>query len=119
MHINSLAHACKLLKYNPKTCLPVVSKMPKHLQKHTLAKATLEIIAEASREGVELDFDNADQKKWGGWFWLDKPGFRLFGAYYDFTYADSDGGPRLCFLSKDDFPFKTTIIKENESPLFS
>lgn len=102
MKIASLSQACKLLGYNPKTVLPNVSKMPKHLQKHTIAKSTLEIIAEASREGVELDYDNTDQYKWYPWFWLNKPGFRFYVSTCAFTDAYSTGGPRFCYLSRED-----------------
>lgn len=102
MKIASFQQACKLLKYNPKTVLPIVSKMPRHLQAHTIAKAKLEIITEASREGVELDYDNTDQRKWYGWFLLNKPGFRFLGSDCVFTHSHSVGGPRLCYLSEKD-----------------
>lgn len=101
MKIASFLQACKLLKYNPKTCLPNVSKMPMHLRAHHIARAKLEIIAEASRGGVELDYDS-DQRKWGGWFWLNKRGFRFSDAYFVITLTFSDGGPRLCYLSEED-----------------
>ena len=100
MRIASLAVACKKLGYNIKTCLPDVSKMPKHLQKHTLAKAELDIIHEASWDGVELDYDNPDQKKWGIWVWLNKPGFRLGYVLGDVGLDVSVGGPRLCCLTE-------------------
>lgn len=103
MKIPSLAFACKKLGYSIKTVLPNVSKMPKHLQKHTLARATLEIIHEASWDGVEIDYDNPDQKKWGFWVWLNKPGFRLVAV--DCAFDGSDGGPRLCCLSREDMEY--------------
>ena len=102
MKIASLAVACKKLGYNIKTCLPDVSKMPKHLQKHTLARATLEIITEASWDGVELDYNNNNQRKYYGWFWLDNPGFRLYGVTCAIAYSLSSGGPRLCYLSREE-----------------
>jgi hypothetical protein len=105
MRIPSLAFACKKLGYNIKTVLPNVSKMPKHLQKHTLARATLEIIHEASWDGVEIDYDNPDQKKWGFWVWLNKPGFRLCDVGYGIDCSGSDGGPRLCCLSEGDMRY--------------
>lgn len=102
MKIASFLQACKLLKYNPKTVLPNVSKMPFHLRAHHIARAKLEVIAEAGREGVELDYDNTDQRKWYGWFWLNKPGFRFGDAYFDIASTDTACGPRLCYLSEDD-----------------
>lgn len=102
MKIASFLQACKLLKYNPKTVLPNVSKMPVHLRAHTTAKAKLEIICEASRGGVELDYDNTDQRKWSGWFWLNKPGFRFSAAIYGIASTYSSGGPRLCYLSEEE-----------------
>lgn len=104
MQIPSFLFACKRLKYNPKTAIPDVSKMPKHLQAHTIAKAKLEIIAEASRDGVELDYDS-DQEKWSAWFWLNKPGIRFDDAGCGITGAGSGGGPRLCYLSQEDVEY--------------
>jgi len=101
MKIASFLQACKLLKYNPKTVLPNVSKMPKRLQAHTIAKAKLEIIAEASRAGVELDYDT-DQQKWFGIFLLNKPGFRFGASNCGIANSRSHGGPRLCYLSEED-----------------
>lgn len=105
MKIPSFAFACKKLKYNPKTVLSDVSKKPKHLQKHTIAREKLEIIHEASWDGVEIDYDNSQQQKWGFWAWLNKPGFRLYGVYYDLTLSYAAGGPRLCCLSREDMEY--------------
>lgn len=102
MKIENFLKACKLLKLNSKTCIPNVSKMPKYLQAHTIARAKLEIIAEASRAGVELDYDNYSQYKWFGYFLLNKPGFRFYAVNYDVTFSGSAGGPRLCYLSRED-----------------
>lgn len=105
MKIPSFAFACKKLKYNPKTVLSDVSKKPKHLQKHTIAREKLEIIHEASWDGVEIDYDNREQKKWGFWVWLDKPGFRLDGVAFDFAISLASGGPRLCCLSEEEIRY--------------
>lgn len=105
MRIPTYAFACKKLGYNPKTVLPDVSKMPKHLQKHTIARATLEIIHEASWDGVEIDYDNSSQKKWGIWVWLNEPGFQLNVVYYDIGGSGTVGGPRLCCLSREDMEY--------------
>lgn len=106
MRIPTYAFACKKLGYNPKTALPDVSKMPKHLQKHTIARATLEIIHEASWDGVEQDYDNIEQKKWGIWgVWLNKPGFRLDVVYYGIDFSGTVGGPRLCCPSREDMEY--------------
>jgi hypothetical protein len=102
MKITSFLQACKALNYNPKTILPNVSKMPRRLQAHHIARAKLEVIAEASRGGVELDYDNSEQRKWYGWFWLNKPGFRFDVSDYDITTSGSCGGPRLCYLTEED-----------------
>jgi hypothetical protein len=105
MKIPSFDFACKKLKYNPKTVLSDVSKKPKHLQKHTIAREKLEIIHEASWDGVEIDYDNPEQKKWGFWVWMNKPGFRLDGVGYDFASSFTCGGPRLCCLSEEDMRY--------------
>lgn len=105
MKIPSFSFACKKLGYNPKTALSDVSKKPKHLQKHTIAREKLEIIHEASWDGVEIDYDNLQQEKWGIWVWLNKPGFRFDGVYYDFSFSNTLGGPRLCCLSREDMEY--------------
>lgn len=105
MKIPSFAFACKKLGYNPKTAISDVSKKPKHLQNHTIAREKLEIIHEASWDGVEIDYDNLEQRKWGVWVWLNKPGFRLADVDCDITFSCTDGGPRLCCLSREDMEY--------------
>lgn len=105
MKIPSFAFACKKQGYNPKTVLPDVSKMPAHLQKSKIALSKLEVIHEASWDGVEVDYDNLQQEKWGIWVRLNKTGFRLFAVCFDFTGSYSAGGPRLCCLSREDMEY--------------
>jgi hypothetical protein len=102
MKIPSFTFACKKLGYDPTKSLPDVSKMPKHMQASTVAKAKLDIIYEAARDGVELDYDDINQDKWGIWWWLNKPGFRFYVAFIDYSLATTTGGPRLCVLSRED-----------------
>jgi len=102
MKITSFLQACEILKYNPKTVLPNVSKMPMHLRAHPIARAKLEIIAEASRKGIELDYDDLKQRKWFGLFWMNKPGFRFFGSRCVIPDSFSFGGPRLCYCSEEE-----------------
>lgn len=102
MKITSLQHACKVLKCTLKSRMPDVSKMAKHLQKHTLATAELELIAEASRNGVVLDYDDYSQGKYYNVFLLNKPGFRFGVVFCAVSISSAVGCPRLCFTSDED-----------------
>ncbi len=58
----------------------------------------LDVIAEVLREGVILDWENKDQKKWYAYFYEYKSGagFRFYDTCYDWTFSNSLGGARLC-----------------------
>ena len=56
----------------------------------------LDIIAEALRDGVKLDWSDSGQKKWFPWFEYTPSGFRFDVSAYVGVYASSTGGSRLC-----------------------
>lgn len=65
----------------------------------TVAYTKLKVIIEALNEGWKPDWNNTDEPKYYPWFYMNKPGFRLYDVYAD--YYGSDVGSRLCFQKRD------------------
>lgn len=99
--IKTFQQACKKLGLNPKRCLPGVSRMLKQDQAATLAFARLVIVARALNDGWEPDWNNYNEYKYFPWFWMNKPGFRLFVIDCDLAFTHATGGSRLCFRSRE------------------
>lgn len=60
------------------------------------AREMLDVIAEALRNGIELDFNDSSQKKWRVWFEKRSGvGFVVGFAYCDDTYTGTGCGSRL------------------------
>ena len=61
------------------------------------------VIIPALREGTIPDWNDGDEEKWWGYFYMNDPGFRFGGA--DFGYSDAywTGGSRLCLRSREEF----------------
>lgn len=55
--------------------------------------------------GVEWvpDYENQNQRKWWGWFYLNKPAFRLHAAGYGHSSTSTSGGVRLCLKEQEIF----------------
>ena len=105
--------ACTSRGYDAATVLPDVSKFPVKHQKAITAYAMLVIIAEAINEGKEPDWNDGNEKKWIPWFDMEvdknnPSGFRYGAAGYGGTGANSTGGSRLCFRSKEDCKYAAT-----------
>ncbi|HWK58137.1 MAG TPA: hypothetical protein VNQ80_12395 [Parapedobacter sp.] len=62
----------------------------------------LEYIARAYNEGQTPDWDDNEQRKYWGWFWMDSARGVSFDAYY-YDYSDSYVASRLAFLDLDNF----------------
>jgi hypothetical protein len=61
----------------------------------------LKVIVKAlNPKGWVADWNNSSQPKWGNWFWMNNPGFRFYGTYFDYAAAYATGGSRLCFSEK-------------------
>lgn len=98
--IKTFEGACKALKLNPKTVLPVVKGMPKHHQDALIAHAKLVIIADALNEGWKPDWKNFNEWKYYPWFDLSS-GSGLAYYVYAFDCSTSGVGSRLCFKSPE------------------
>jgi hypothetical protein len=67
-----------------------------------IAYQKLKVIKRAiNPKGWTADWNNSNQRKWSPWFYMDKPGFRFYVAYYDITFTITSCGSRLCFSSEE------------------
>ena len=96
--------ACKKLGIDP-SVVPVVHQLPERFQIFPVVSYRLEVIAEVILDGKKKDYNNSRQGKWGAWFWMNKPGFRVYDAGCDGVDAYVTGGPRLSLLSDEDAEF--------------
>lgn len=69
------------------------------LSKDEIAYRLLKLIVKVLNEGWVPNWNDSSERKWRPYFYLDSPGFRLFVAYYGYTY--SAVGSRLCFKSEE------------------
>lgn len=97
--IISFETACQ--KKGIPTILPDVSSWPATLRRPILALYKLTVIRDAIVGDWIPDWNNQSQKKWGLWFYLDKPGFRFHESGYGIARAAAAGGPRLCFETEE------------------
>lgn len=95
--------SCAKLGVDP-LALPDVSRIREKYQAKTIADYKLMIVRDAITDEREADW-NSSEYKYGGWFWMNKPGFRFCVSYCDVTYAGTTGGSRLCTFSEDDQEF--------------
>lgn len=65
---------------------------------HVVAYKQMVLIARALNEGWVANWDDSSEPKWYAWWYMDKPGFRLYGCLYD--YSASTVGARLVFKSE-------------------
>lgn len=94
--------------YDPAN-LPDVSMLPVIHQKAVVSGYKLFVISEASwkGDGLVIDWNNASQDKWGGWFDMEKSkrnpsGFRVDDTDCDITGTGTTSGSRLCYPSDED-----------------
>ena len=102
--IKTFEGACKVLGHDPVKVLPKVTGFPKAHQKALLATAKLVIINEAlnfqdnGKKKWVPDWDNTSEGKYYPWFWMDSPGFRLYGVNY--TDSTTTVGARLVYRTR-------------------
>lgn len=65
-----------------------------------IAYRKLKMIVRVLNEGWVPDWDNANERKWRPWFWMNKPGFRLSVVNHD-VFSISTVGSRLCLKSEE------------------
>lgn len=102
--IKTFEGACKVLGHDPVKVLPKVTSFPKAHQKALIATAKLIIINEAlnfvdnGKKKWAPDWNNTSEGKYYPWFWMDKPGFRLYGC--DCDYSVTCVGARLVYRTR-------------------
>jgi hypothetical protein len=95
--------SCSKLGVDP-LALPDVSRIREKYHAKTVADYKLMIVRDALTEQREADWDS-DERKYGGWFWMDKPGFRFLASCCGYSGTCATGGSRLCTFSDDDQQF--------------
>jgi hypothetical protein len=96
--------ACKKLCLDPAD-LPDVSRVREKYRASQLAFHKMEVVRDAITDDREADWNDRGEYKYGGWFWMDSPGFRFHGSYYSFAVSYPTGGSRLCTFSEEDQDF--------------
>jgi hypothetical protein len=102
--IKTFEGACKVLGHDPVKVLPKVTGFPKAHQKALIASAKLIIINEAlnfvdnGKKKWVPDWNNTSEGKYYPWFWMDKPGFRLYVCSYDISLTFV--GARLVYRTR-------------------
>lgn len=96
--------SCAKLGLDPNN-LPEVSKVREKYQASQLAFHKLSAIRDAIVEDKEAEWNDEDEYKYGAWFWMDKPGFRLGGIGYRWAASSTGAGSRLCTFTEEDGEF--------------
>lgn len=96
--------SCKKLGIDPQA-LPDVTLIRDKYRPRQTADYKLMIIRDALTDEREADWNDRNEYKYDGWFYLNKPGFRFDGSHCDITYSNSTGGSRLCTFSEEDQEF--------------
>jgi hypothetical protein len=69
------------------------------LSEDEVAYIKLKVIVKALNEGWTPDWNNTNEPKYYPWFYMNKPGFRLYAVPGRYTH--SDVGSRLCFQKRE------------------
>lgn len=96
--------SCEKLGIDPAD-QPDVSRLREKYRPCTIAEYKLCVIRDAITDEKEADWNNRKEYKYGGWFWLNDPGFRLSSVRYVIDGSLTVGGPRLCTFSEGDQEF--------------
>lgn len=96
--------ACTKLDITPDDA-PEVYRVRQKYRNSILAYNKLMVIRDGITGDREADYDNYDEEKWGGWFWMNKPGFRFGDSGYSDSGSRAGGGSRLCTFSRQDEEF--------------
>lgn len=64
-----------------------------------IAYKKLKVVVRALNEGWEPNWNDSNQRKWYPWWYMNQPGFRLYGVFYGYTY--SRVGSRLVFKTEE------------------
>lgn len=113
--IKTFADACKVLKLNPKTCLPDVSGSPVEDQKALTAQAKLFIIVRALNGGWAPNWKDSSEYKYYTW-WDMKNGFVL--SFVNYFCQISGVSSRLCLRSRELAEYAAKTFKKEYKALF-
>jgi hypothetical protein len=84
---------------------PDISRIREKYRPRAIADYKLCIVRDAITDQQEADWDDEEEGKYGGWFWMDSSGFRLFVVRYAYPVTLAGLGSRLCTFSRQDQEF--------------
>ena len=113
--IKTFADACKVVKLDPKKCLPDTSNSAQEDAKALIAQAKLFIITRALNDGWTPNWKDSNEAKYYPW-WDMEAGFVLY--YVDCSYSGTAVGSRLCFKSRELVEFAAKTFKKEYKDLF-
>ena len=96
--------ACKKKGIDP-ALRPAVHELEGKYQAPLTGLYELMVIRDAITENREADWNDAGEEKWGGWFLMNKPGFRFGVSLCVIVYSFTAGGSRLCTFDEEDQEF--------------
>lgn len=97
--IKTFSDACEVLGIDPGTIWHNVDKPDEiAFKKLKVVVTALNFLANDCKGWIP-DYNNSREAKWYPWFYLNSPGFRLYGVVYDSTI--SGVGSRLVYKSED------------------
>lgn len=99
--------ACKKLSLDP-TALPQVQHLGEDFRPSLIASYKLQVIRKALTDDRKPNYDDYSEEKWGAYYLMNKPGFRLDAVFYGISTSLTHGGPRLCTFSEEDQEFFST-----------
>ena len=107
MQVKNVQEALAFCGYPEKSNQIDTSKYPEKHREAIQAVADLFIIHEAYNDREDADYNDWDQNKyyivWDLEVDKNNPsGFRFRDSYYEYSFTYAIGGPRLCFLKKED-----------------
>lgn len=95
---------CKKIGVDP-LALPDVSLIREKYRPRQIGDYKLMIIRDALTEEKEANWNDRNEYKYDGWFYLNAPGFRFFVTFYSRAAALTGSGSRLCTFSEEDQEF--------------
>lgn len=96
--------ACKIHGLDP-AALPLVDHLEEEFRPSLVSSYKLQVVRKAITAGRKGNWNDTSERKWGSWFWMNKPGFRFYASHSSLTRTYAAGGSRLCTFSEEDQDF--------------
>jgi len=91
----------EILQVTGRPAVPEFNELPEDLRAQHQNHYMQICIAEAANDGVKLDWNNPNQKKYVPYFWCSPSGFSFHGTNYNASDANAGDASRLCFVKRE------------------